>query len=450
MFFNIISEEQFVFKIKILPFMSVKDILATRDISKYMSDLKPTDGRTYFVLVHEKTMLSLTDIVTVYKYVDNEEFKLIRRKPYIGYVRLSTHLQTKEYGFAHQREMINQHICKQHGVLVCVFEEIGSAKNMSMLVRPKLNAAIALCKDKGYTLITSKVDRLCRSIDQIIDIERFGVSFEIAELGTEQSRFLLMINASVAEEESRMISHRTKVAMNEMPTATHSIAITCGLAYWNMYPTANLTDVVESMKHVINPKTQEPYTYNTLQKLIGYLRPRVVDCATYLDMFYSKLHAGKYKEKEDEEKPQLVTNITRNVPKCMQQFKNICTIRVDRLSAIPLSSRLWDTIRSVRIYADDLPGVDANMYFKTALFMLPSEIKMREILRKGAAMVVDVRQRRLISSDTVERIHALYAEQNSFVAISKKLHIYVSTCEKTFNHTLSAIDVTVVKELTTK
>ena len=360
-------------QVKILPHMKVRHVL--HNVKHLHTD---TNDGLYYCLVRNKKALSPDTLVDHETFLNGDTFKLVGRKPYIGYVRLSTKQQTKEYGFSHQKEMINRYVLQAGGIVVAFYEEIGSARDMSTKVRPKLNAALEVCKEHSYTLVTSKVDRLCRSVDQIVDINRLQIPFEIAELGTDQSNFMLFINASVAQEESRMISERTTKAMESIDRREkqavddHTRALTAGVTYWEKHPRSTLKEVVAFLarENILNPNTGKPYTYTRCYRIFGKSRREekqdpVVSTRKLIEKSYQALYKATYRH--DRSLPESIPNgcdVERTIPAWLKYVMGKKHIAVSKLSDIPLSSRLLEKIHGIVITANDIPRADANAYYK--------------------------------------------------------------------------------------
>jgi len=130
---------------------------------------------------------------------------------YVAYVRVSTDRQGKSgLGLEAQEALISSFIASTPGAkLLCpILTEVETGKNDD---RPILAQAIARCHQTGATLLISKLDRLARSVSFIANLMK-AVDFRVAEM-PHAAPFELHIRASVAEEEARMISARTKAAL---------------------------------------------------------------------------------------------------------------------------------------------------------------------------------------------------------------------------------------------
>ncbi len=127
---------------------------------------------------------------------------------YIVYLRVSTGKQERSgLGLDAQRADIAAFL-KPDDVVVATYTETESGRCDT---RPELAKAIKKCKRTGATLLIAKLDRLARDVAFIASLMK-QTDFRVAEM--PQARpFELHIRASLAEEEARLISARTKAAL---------------------------------------------------------------------------------------------------------------------------------------------------------------------------------------------------------------------------------------------
>ena len=78
--------------------------------------------------------------------------------------------------------------------------------------RPALHKALEACKVYGATLVIAKIDRLSRDAHFLIGLQKAGVKFVAADM-PEANEMVVGIMALVAQAERRMISERTKAAL---------------------------------------------------------------------------------------------------------------------------------------------------------------------------------------------------------------------------------------------
>lgn len=87
--------------------------------------------------------------------------------------------------------------------------ETGTAKRQ----RTEIYKALAECKRTGATLLIAKLDRLARNVAFIASLMESGVKF-VAVDNPAVTPLTLHVLASVAEQEAKMISSRTKSALD--------------------------------------------------------------------------------------------------------------------------------------------------------------------------------------------------------------------------------------------
>lgn len=391
--------------VKVDPLMLVQNLLDA------VEHVETEDG--YRCIVHNRVILSRSTIVAGDTYVDGEIFRLVVRKPYISYCRLSTGKQNDLYSFTHQREMIKSYILPLKGVVVESYQEIATGRQMDSKTRPIFDHVVKRCQDTGYTLVVSKTDRLCRNTASIIDLDRLNIRYEIAELGVDQSRFMLMITASVAEEESRLISDRTRKAMREMgrskkpaakpvakPTASrpvgrpksdpvqkrreflekHRECIKVCHEYKKSNPSASLMEVQRNL--TLKQPSGEAYTYDTLYRIFGKNwvknpieqapKPSICD---FLDRFYQTFADENYQTVDHARIPihdSEYTNCDRSSDVWENLMKREPIIWVRKLSDVPVCEGVYNQLKHTGLVADDYPTV----YYKIAYMYLLSESKI--------------------------------------------------------------------------
>jgi DNA invertase Pin-like site-specific DNA recombinase len=125
----------------------------------------------------------------------------------IGYARVSTQDQNLEL----QREALTKAGCQK------VFEDKLSGARTD---RPGLSKILEMLR-KGDTLVVWKLDRLGRSVKQLVDLvgelHKLGVQFksltDAIDTGTPSGRFFFHIMASLAEMERELNVERTRAGL---------------------------------------------------------------------------------------------------------------------------------------------------------------------------------------------------------------------------------------------
>jgi DNA invertase Pin-like site-specific DNA recombinase len=130
---------------------------------------------------------------------------------YVAYYRVSTKQQGRSgLGLAAQREIIGRFIGEDK-VLVSEYEEIESGRKDK---REFLLTAIAHAKREKAKLLIARLDRFSRRVSFIANLMEEGIGLTVAEMPTATD-FQLHIFAALAQEERRLISERTKAALQQ-------------------------------------------------------------------------------------------------------------------------------------------------------------------------------------------------------------------------------------------
>jgi DNA invertase Pin-like site-specific DNA recombinase len=129
---------------------------------------------------------------------------------FVSYLRVSTERQGKSgLGLEAQRKAVLDFLNGGSWTLAAEYVETESGKRDD---RPKLLAALAHAKSIGATLVIAKLDRLSRDAHFLLGLQRAGVRFVAADM-PEANEMVVGIMAVVAQAERKMISARTKAAL---------------------------------------------------------------------------------------------------------------------------------------------------------------------------------------------------------------------------------------------
>jgi DNA invertase Pin-like site-specific DNA recombinase len=98
--------------------------------------------------------------------------------------------------------------------LTKTFEEVETGKGSDALDRrPQLAAAIKAARRLKAPVVVAKLDRLSRDVHFISGLMAHKTPFIVAELGADADPFMLHLYAALAEKERRLISQRTRDAL---------------------------------------------------------------------------------------------------------------------------------------------------------------------------------------------------------------------------------------------
>jgi DNA invertase Pin-like site-specific DNA recombinase len=136
-------------------------------------------------------------------------------KDAIGYLRVSTREQGRSgLGLAVQRHEIEAFGTREGFALKSWHQDIQTGAGAdALLLRPGLAMALKEARAKRCPLIVSRLDRLSRNVHFITGLMEHKVHFVVAALGRDCDSFTLHIYASLAEQERKMISERTKAGL---------------------------------------------------------------------------------------------------------------------------------------------------------------------------------------------------------------------------------------------
>jgi len=132
-------------------------------------------------------------------------------RKYVAYYRVSTQKQGQSgLGLEGQQAKVRQFTKDCKDCVIAQFVEVESGRKDN---RAELSKAIEIAKREQAVLLIAKLDRLARRVSFITTLRDTGVRF-IACDNPEASNLTVNILASVAEEEARVISERTKAALD--------------------------------------------------------------------------------------------------------------------------------------------------------------------------------------------------------------------------------------------
>lgn len=129
---------------------------------------------------------------------------------FVSYLRVSTAKQGQSgLGLDAQRKAVADFLNGGRWSLIAEYVEVESGANDE---RPKLAEALARCRLHNATLVIAKLDRLSRDAAFLLGLQKAGVRFVAADM-PEANEMVVGIMAVVAQAERKMISARTKAAL---------------------------------------------------------------------------------------------------------------------------------------------------------------------------------------------------------------------------------------------
>jgi DNA invertase Pin-like site-specific DNA recombinase len=128
----------------------------------------------------------------------------------VAYYRVSTSEQGRSgLGLEAQRAAVEDYLRRNGATLVAEFTEVESGARND---RPQLLAALKRAKLSVATVVIAKLDRLSRNAAFLLTLRDAGTDFVAVDMPNANA-VTVGIMAVIAEDERRLISERTKAAM---------------------------------------------------------------------------------------------------------------------------------------------------------------------------------------------------------------------------------------------
>ena len=136
---------------------------------------------------------------------------MVKHPSSIGYIRVSTKRQGRSgLGLEAQQQALADYQREHGGRVLATYKEVETGKSADN--RPELARAIAHAKRSGATLVVAKLDRLSRNAAFLLTLQSAGLPMVFLDL-PGANEFTVGVMALVAQHEARLISERTKAAL---------------------------------------------------------------------------------------------------------------------------------------------------------------------------------------------------------------------------------------------
>ena len=133
-----------------------------------------------------------------------------KSRRFVAYYRVSTDRQgASGLGLDAQRKAVLDYLNGGACDLIAEHTEIESGKRAD---RPELQKALDVCRRQRATLVIAKLDRLSRNVAFVATIMDSGISFVACD-NPHANELTIHILAAVAQHERKMISERTRAAL---------------------------------------------------------------------------------------------------------------------------------------------------------------------------------------------------------------------------------------------
>jgi len=136
---------------------------------------------------------------------------------YIAYYRVSRKEQgISGLGLSAQRTSVTAYAKAQDGIIIEEYTEVETGTNKRE--RIEIHNAINRAKLEGAVLIIAKLDRLARNVSFVSSLMDAGIEFVAVDMPTANN-FTIHIFSALAEQEAKLISSRTKLALAELKSS---------------------------------------------------------------------------------------------------------------------------------------------------------------------------------------------------------------------------------------
>lgn len=135
-------------------------------------------------------------------------------KKYIAYYRVSRKEQgISGLGLSAQRSSVQKFVSSQDGIILKEYTEIETGTNKRE--RIEIQKAIQMAKSENAVLAIAKLDRLSRNVNFVSSLMDSGIEFVAVDMPTANN-FTIHIFSALAEQEAKLISSRTRLALAEL------------------------------------------------------------------------------------------------------------------------------------------------------------------------------------------------------------------------------------------
>lgn len=136
------------------------------------------------------------------------------KRQFISWRRVSTKKQgVSKLGLGAQKTIIDYYVSIEGGELVADYCEVYTGTELSGC--SQLRKAIAHCKQISATLIIAKTDRFRNTIEALEIFDEMDGNIYFCDLPSNE-KFMLTLFFALAEREAKLISIRTKSALDEI------------------------------------------------------------------------------------------------------------------------------------------------------------------------------------------------------------------------------------------
>jgi len=138
-------------------------------------------------------------------------------KNFIAYYRVSRKEQgISGLGLSAQRTSVTAYVKAQEGTIIEEYTEVETGTNKRE--RIEIHNAITRAKQEDAVLVIAKLDRLSRNVNFVSSLMDAGIEFIAVDMPTANN-FTIHIFSALAEQEAKLISLRTRLALAELKSS---------------------------------------------------------------------------------------------------------------------------------------------------------------------------------------------------------------------------------------
>ncbi len=191
---------------------------------------------------------------------------------YVAYYRVSTTHQGKSgLGLEAQKDTVMNYLNGGNWKLLKEFTEVETGKGYrAMNKRPVLQEAIKFAKKNKATLVIAKLDRLARNVAFVSALMESKVKFICADF-PEANELTLHILSAVAEYEGKLISERTKSALQKAKERGVKLGKVENLQKGNKQRASQASEFAEKMKPTFEAFIKEGLSQRALRDRLNDL-----------------------------------------------------------------------------------------------------------------------------------------------------------------------------------
>jgi DNA invertase Pin-like site-specific DNA recombinase len=177
----------------------------------------------------------------------------------VAYLRVSTARQGRSgLGLDAQREAVTRFAEVEGLEIIGEYVEVETGKGADAIERrPMLRQALADARKAKAAVAVAKLDRLSRDVSFVAGLMSQRVPFVVTDLGMNADPFMLHLYAALAEQERRVISGRTRLALRQKAAQGFRLGNRVNLAEAGRKGVQRQQEGADAFAATIMPKVRE-------------------------------------------------------------------------------------------------------------------------------------------------------------------------------------------------